>query len=81
MVIHGRFGQTTRRMANFNNVGDSASRLTAVGLGIGFLVGSASQWRESLSAKMAIKIGAIAAYFAAGGAAIGALAEVIRGLH
>lgn len=68
-------------MANFNNVGDSASRFAAVGLGIGFLVGSASRWRDSLSAKAAIEIGAIAAYFAAGGAALGALAEAIRGLH
>ncbi len=68
-------------MPDLNNVGDSASRVGSIGLVIGFLVGSVLRRRETLDANTAIKVGAIAAYFAAGGATIGALAEVIRGLH
>lgn len=68
-------------MPDFNNVGDSAGRVGSIGLGIGFLVGSILRRREALDVNTAITVGGIAAYFAAGGATIGALAEVIRGLH
>ncbi|HEY5198483.1 MAG TPA: hypothetical protein VIJ51_15790 [Solirubrobacteraceae bacterium] len=68
-------------MPELNRVGDSAASFGGLGLALGFFVGCASQAREKLTIETTIKIGAIAAFFAAGGAAVGALAEGIRGLH
>jgi hypothetical protein len=70
-----------RRVTDINSIGDSAGRFGGIGLAVGFVVGCALQARERLTLETMIKTGAVAAFFGAGGAAVRALAEAIRGLH
>ncbi len=67
-------------MPAFDHVGDSASRFASIGLGVGFFVGLIARWND-WSWQTLIDVGAIAAFFAAGGAAVGILAEGLARIH
>jgi hypothetical protein len=78
------FRQNAPMGSFFHDASDSAGRWSLIGLGVGFFTGCiAVLWDDMPWYRLdaIVKVGAIAAFFAAGGAAMGILMQGIIQVH